>query len=601
VPAAGPSATVDALFFTPEGRANPYPHYHALREAAPIWKSAKLGAWLLTRYDDCQAVLRDPRLGKDYPRQMEFRFGPDWRRHPSLARGEHSMVNVDGPEHMRLRRLVVKAFSRRTVEALRPSIERTALELLAPLAEAGRGELLETLAFPLPVLVIGELLGVPAADRHQFRSIVSDQVAVVEARPSAEQLMRADAATIVSREYFLRLVAEKRKRPADDLISRLAHTEDNGDRLTDDELVTLSSLLFAAGFETTTNLVGNGLLGLLRHPSELEQLRAEPALFANLSDELLRYDGTAQLANRAAKVAVEIAGVTIQPGDAVLTLLGAANHDPARFPDPDRLDVGRTGTEPLTFGGGIHFCLGALLAYAEIDIVFRTLVSRFPVIQLVREPRFRDRLTLRGLESLEIAVRTEAPARPAWQLEAPSRPAAVAAIPVAAAPIDPGAAVLGLRPARDDGAWRAALRGRVERGETIERDLAAKMVLLGRTTVFRHCTFAELEELAATAYPMSFAPGDHLCTEGADAPECYVIAEGEATVSIGGRAVRTVHEDEVVGERGPIEGRPRSATVAATTHMTTWAISRDRLLAIVSRNAGLGSRLREEMARRYES
>ena len=138
MPAAGPSATVDTLFFTPAGRANPYPHYHALRDAAPIWKSAKLGAWLLTRYDDCQAVLRDPRLGKDYPRQMEFRFGPDWRRHPSLARGEHSLVNVDGPEHMRLRRLVAKAFWRRTVEALKPSIERTATELLAPLAEAGR-------------------------------------------------------------------------------------------------------------------------------------------------------------------------------------------------------------------------------------------------------------------------------------------------------------------------------------------------------------------------------------------------------------------------------------------------------------------------------
>ena len=593
-----PSATVRTLFFTPEGRANPYPHYHALRAAAPIWRSESLKAWVLTRYDDCQAALRDPRLGKDYAAQMEFRVGADWRRHPSLTRGEHSMVNVDGPEHMRLRRLVVKAFSRRTVEALRPSIERMTADLLAPLAEAGSGDILSTLAFPLPVWVIGELLGVPEADRAQFRDIVRDQVAVLEAKPTAEQLEKADAASIVSRDYFLRLVGEKRRHPGDDLTSRLAHTEENGDRLTDDELVTLSSLLFAAGFETTTNLVGNGLLGLLRHPSELERLRAEPALFANLPDELLRYDGTAQLANRAAKVPVEIGGVTIQPGDAVLTLLGAGNHDPARFSDPDRLDVGRTGTEPLTFGGGIHFCLGALLAYAEVDVVFRTLVTRFPVIELVREPRFRDRLTLRGLEALEIAVRAEAPARVSAAAAAPARPAVAPVVSVAAAPIDPAASVLGVRP-RDDSAWRAALRGRVERGETIERDLAAKMILLGRTTIFRHCTFAELEELAATAYPMSFAPGDHLCTEGADAPECYVIAEGEAAVTIGGKQVRTVGEDEVVGERGPLEGRPRSATVAATTHMTTWAISRDRLLAIVSRNATLGARLREEMTRRY--
>jgi hypothetical protein len=180
---------------------------------------------------------------------------------------------------------------------------------------------------------------------------------------------------------------------------------------------------------------------------------------------------------------------------------------------------------------------------------------------------------------------------------APDR-AAARVTHIAAAPIDHGASVLGVSP-RDDSAWRAALRGRVERGETIERDLAAKMILLGRTTVFRHCTFAELEELAATAYPMSFTPGDHLCTEGADAPECYVIAEGEAEVTIGGRPVRTVAMDDVVGERGPIEGRPRSATVTATTHMTTWAISRDRLLAVVARNATLGTRLREEMARRY--
>jgi cytochrome P450 len=597
--AANPSAIIHTLFFTPEGRANPYPHYHALREAAPIWRSESLRSWVLTRYDDCQAALRDPRLGKDYERQMEFRIGPDWRRHPSVTRGEHSMVNVDGAEHLRLRRLVVKAFSKRTVEALRPGMERMTATLLAPLAEAGRGDILDTLAFPLPVWVIGELLGVPEGDRPQFRDIVRDIVAVVEAKPTAEQLLRADAATVVSRDYFLRLVAEKRRRPADDLLSRLIHTEDNGDRLSDDELVTMSSLLFGAGFETTTNLVGNGLLGLLRHPSELDRLRAEPALFANLPDELLRYDGTAQLANRAAKVPVQIGGVTIEPGQAVLTLLGAANHDPARFPDPDRLDVTRTGTEPLSFGGGIHFCLGALLATAEIDIVFRTLVTRFPVIELVREPRFRDRLTLRGLESLDIAVRTEAPARVAPAAAARARTPVVPLRPVAAASVDAGAAVLGVRPPRDDGAWRAALRGRVERGETIERDLAARMILLGRTTVFRHCTFAELEELAATAYPMSFVPGEHLCTEGADAPECYVIAEGEAEVTIGGRRVRTVGEDEVVGERGPLEGRPRSATVAATTRMTTWAISRDRLLGIVSRNAALGSRLREEMARRY--
>jgi hypothetical protein len=300
-------------------------------------------------------------------------------------------------------------------------------------------------------------------------------------------------------------------------------------------------------------------------------------------------------------VSVDVGGVTIPAGEGVLTLLGAANHDPARFPDPDRLDVTRTGIEPLSFGGGVHFCLGSLLAQAEIEVTFRTLLGRFGTIELRSEPRFRDRLTLRGLEALDVACRVEAPAvRPSVAPAVRSR----ASIPAREAPrLDPAVPVLGVRP-RADGAWRAALRSRVEGGEAmggeaIGRDVAAKMILLGRTQLFRRCTFAELEELAATAYAMSFEPGDLLCVQGGDPLECYVIAEGEAVVTIDGRPVATAAEDDVIGERGPLAGAPRAATVTAATHMNTWAISRERLLGVVARNAPLAEWMRTEMQRRY--
>ncbi len=572
--------TVRALFLTPDGRRDPYPHYHRLRAAAPVDRSDTLGAWLLTRYEDCWAVLRDPRFGKDYPGQMERRVGTDWRRHPSLVGRERSMLNVHGPDHTRLRRPVAKAFNRRRVDDLRPAIARTVDALLEPLAAEGGGDILDALGFPLPVAVIGELLGVPEPDRPRFRALVRDSTAVLEVVPTPAQLAAADVAHLEMRDYFARLLHEKRRRPGSDLLSALVQAQDD-DRLTDDELVTLASLLFAAGFETTTNLIGNGLFGLLRHPDQLAVLRAEPSLVGNLPDELLRYDGTAQVAMRQTLAAVEVGGVTIPAGEAVIPLLGAGNHDPARFADPDRLDIRRPALEPLSFGGGVHYCLGAALARAEIEIAFRALIERFEVIELAGEPpRFRDRLTLRGLESLQVSVR-----------------------PAARRGMEPDRSVLGLRPrAGADAGWRNALRVRTEQDAGLPprsgAELAAMVALLGRASLFRRCTATELEELAATAYPVSFEAGDRLCVEGGEALECYVIAEGEAAVTIGGRPVRTVGEDRVVGERGPLEGRTRTATVTATTHMATYAISRERLLALISRSPRAAEGMYEDL-RRY--
>ena len=588
---------VRELFLDPEGRRNPYPLYHELRAEAPVHRN-EFGSWMLSRFDDCRAALRDPRFGKDYARQTEARFGPGWRQHPSLARGEHSMLNVDGPEHTRLRKLVVKGFTRRRVDSLRDTMERTVSGLLDEYEKKGGGDLMESVAFPLPVTVIGELLGIPAADRPQFRQLVRDLVGTLEQRPTPAMIAAADTAQLAIRAYFLDLIAAKRRQPDEALLSLLTQG-DAGDRLDDDELVTMTTLLFAAGFETTTNLIGNGIVALLRHPDQLAALRADPALFANLPDELLRYDGTVQMAARVTTAPVSVCDVEIPAGEPVIVMLAAGNRDPARNPDPDRFDLARDDVDPLSFGGGVHFCLGASLARLEVDVVVRALLARFGTIELAREARFMDRLTLRGLESLDLACRAEA--SPAQRTVAPraAESAAKPAAPIAVKALDLDAAVLGLRPA-DDGAWREALRARAERGEAVRSDHGQTARLLARTAVLKLCSEIELEELAATAYAMSFEPGDALCVEGAASNEVYAIAEGDALVTIAGKGAGRVGEGDVVGERGPLENRTRSATVTAVSHMLTWAISRERFLGVVGRNPALAERMREEVARRYE-
>src|SRR5581483_1332709 len=288
-------------------------------------------------------------------------------------------------------------------------------------------------------------------------------------------------------------------------------------------------------------------------------------------------DGTVQMVIRQAMDSYEVGGATIQPGESILLMVAGANHDPDRYDNPDALDAARTDVKPLSFGGGIHFCLGAALATAEIEVVFRKLFGTFGTIEPDGDiPPHRDRLTLRGMATLPLVLRTHGRARP-------SLPNVVQAPPhrertAARAPVRG----LGPRPPTDDAAWRAAFRERVESGAPAATgDLGATIALLGRVPLFRACAPAELAELARTAYPLSFDAGDVLIAEGADAAECYVIAEGEATVTIGGEVVATVRADDVVGEKGPIEGSPRAATVRATTHMITYAVSREHLHALM--------------------
>jgi len=594
------------LFATPEGRSDPYPRYHKLRELDPVHFSEEFGVWLLTRYDDCSATMRDPRFGKDYPQQMETRFGTDWRMHPSLTHFETSVLNLDGPAHSRLRKLVVKGFTRRVIDKLRPGIDKFVAQYLDPFAEAGGGDLLQALGFPMPVAVIGELLGVPESDREQFRRWAIDLTGVFEMKPTDEQFVAADRAALVIRAYFDDLIAYKRKHPDDAMLCTLMNLESAGDRMSNDELATMASLIFIAGFETTTNLIGNGVYGLLQHPDQIERLRENPDLLPTLPDELLRYDGTVQMTVRDALAEVEIGGKTIPAGASVFSIVAAGNHDPARFSNPDAIDVDRKRFRPLSFGGGAHFCLGANLAKSEIEITVRNLLDRFETIELVKQPRFRDRLTLRGLEALELQVKVGGRMASGVRVAVPEEAEFVAAASSTATATEPS--VGQLRPQEGteaDRRWRNDLRAQVESGadEALVRtghDLAATIVLLARAELFSVCTPNEIEELAATAYPISFEAGEKLCVEGSEALECYAIQEGEAVVTIGGTQIRVVGENDVIGERGVLEASARSATVTAKGHMLTWAISRDRLLTLVEKNANAKARMLAYMRERYK-
>jgi cytochrome P450 len=426
--AAEDTAELDAVLFellvTPEGRADPYPRYARLRERAPIFRSG-MGSWVTTRYADCQQVLRVPAFGKEDSAETIVRARArrlahwDLPEHDLEALAEalgsrHSMLTVNPPDHTRLRGLVSRAFTPSTVDELRPHVTALCDEQLDHLAEqaAGGGEVdvMSALAFPLPVAVIGELLGVPRGDRHQFQGLVRTTTVALEPVATVEQLRAAQSAREEMAGYFRGLVAERRRRPRPDLLSEMIAVRDGSDALSEDELIATAILLFAAGFETTTNLVGNGLLALLRHPDQLGRVRAaaradDGAAMARAVEELLRWDSPVQLDVRVAMEDTRVGDVAIPAGQGVMTLLGAANRDPARYTDPEVLDVGRDEGPPMSFGAGIHFCLGAPLARMESQVVFTRLLQRFSTIELCRDNvRHRDAITLRGLVELPVAV-----------------------------------------------------------------------------------------------------------------------------------------------------------------------------------------------------
>jgi cytochrome P450 len=400
------------LILTPEGRADPYPHYAALRAAAPVLRSM-LGPIVLSRYDDCIAALRDPRLGRGTQLRAEggipalamagIDVDPETRQR-FFGRAGNNMLFADPPEHSRLRRLVSRAFTPHRVEELRPAVARIAEDLLDDMAEHAENDVMDSLAFPLPVTVIGELVGVPASDRAGFRPLVRAAVAGIDPSAAAGGLEGALAAMDEMTDYFRDLADHRRREPTDDLLSALLHARDAGDALNDDEVIATAILLFVAGFETTTNLIGNGLLALLRHPDQLCRWREQPEMARSAVEELLRWDSPVQLNMRTALEPAEVGGEPVERGEMIIVLQGGANHDPERFADPDVLDIARADNHPLSFGWGIHHCIGAGLARMEGEVVFNALLSRFRSIELIHEPEWRPILTLRGLSSLHVSL-----------------------------------------------------------------------------------------------------------------------------------------------------------------------------------------------------
>ena len=382
--------------------ADPYPLLRELRETAPVHKTGFSDFWILTRFEDCRAALRDQRLGSpEAGEEAPSLLAPS--RQPRRDR-PRSLLFLNPPDHTRIRSLVSRAFTPRRVAHLRPAIEAMTEELLDPVAEAGECDLIEALAFPLPANVISELVGVPVADRDWLRPIVSDLAATLEPNRQPEEAERTEVSAAKMNAYLDDLIDRRRAGPADDLLSGLIAASDGEDRLTQQEVATTVSLIYAAGFETTTNLIGNIVHTLMRHPDQLARLRADRSLVPTAVDEVLRFEPPVQIDGRYARASIEIGGHLIPQGNGVLTLLGAANRDPAAVEDPDRFDVGRAEVPMLSFGSGIHYCLGAALARLESQVVLEALLDRFGTwTPLVDDPPWKRRLTLRGLASLPVA------------------------------------------------------------------------------------------------------------------------------------------------------------------------------------------------------
>ncbi|MGH2760610.1 MAG: cytochrome P450 [Actinomycetota bacterium] len=402
-----PISPVLLELFEPENRADPYPLYRRYRETEPMHFS-DIGVWTLTRYEDILAVLRDDRFSVDPRNATELeRFFPatDDTPRPFEQMAGLLLLFTDPPDHTRMRNLVNKAFTRRVVEELRPHVQDVVNDLLDQVSGRGEMDVISDFAFQLPALVICELMGVPVEDRDKFHGMSADIAPILDPITPPDKLEKAMYTAGLFIMYFVQLLEERRKDPQDDFLSALLAAEEHDQKLSGEEVIALCVLIFIAGHETTQNLIGNGLLGLLRHPDQLELLRSDPSLTRSAIEELLRFDSPVQLTGRSALTDVEVGGRTIRKGQEAVVLLGAGNRDPAVFDDPDRLDITRDKVSVLSFGGGVHFCLGAPLARLEGQIAFRTLLDRFPKIELATDaPEFRETLTLRGLKSLPVRL-----------------------------------------------------------------------------------------------------------------------------------------------------------------------------------------------------
>jgi hypothetical protein len=378
---------------------DPYPVYARLRAHEPVHWSEAMRGWVLTRHHDVDAVVRD--FGGFSSDLRHDPLVPEDRRLP----GPPVMVMLDPPDHTRLRALVTRAFARRAVEALKPRVEAIAGELLDAVHGQDAFDVMDALALPLPATVIAEMLGVPAGDRVRFKRWSVSLIRAITPGYGDERLSEAREARRALGEFMAGIMEQRRRAPGSDLISELIAVEDAGDRLSADEAMAMVRLLLVAGHETTTNLIGNGLLALLKNPDQMALLRARPALMASAVEELLRYDAPVQFLRRIALGRSRIGDRDIAPGQRVFPMIGAANRDPAVFAEPERLDIERAATRHLSFGRGIHHCVGAALARLEAAVALEQLLARFARLGLVAgELRYQPDMMLRGLAALPVRV-----------------------------------------------------------------------------------------------------------------------------------------------------------------------------------------------------
>ncbi|MFF0779432.1 cytochrome P450 [Streptomyces sp. NPDC003720] len=389
--------------------ADPYPAYADLRARGRVFRYEPTDQWLVPHHADVSALLRDRRLGRTYQHRFsheEFgRTAPPAEHEPFHVLNDHGMLDLEPPDHTRIRRLVSKAFTPRTVERLRPYVRGLANDLVARLVEAGGGDLLTDVAEPLPVAVIAEMLGVPEADRASLRPWSAAICGMYELNPSEETAANAVRASQEFSAYLAELIADRRERPGEDLISGLIAAHDEGDRLTEQEMISTAVLLLNAGHEATVNATVNGWWALFRNPGQLAALRADQSLVPSAIEELMRYDTPLQLFERWVLDDVEIAGTVIPRGAEIAMLFGSANHDPAVFTDPDRLDLTRRENPHISFSAGIHYCIGAPLARIELAASMTALLEQAPTLTLAEEPRRRPNFVIRGLEGLNVEVR----------------------------------------------------------------------------------------------------------------------------------------------------------------------------------------------------
>ncbi|MGI5181580.1 cytochrome P450 [Dactylosporangium sp. CA-152071] len=390
--------------WSPAFVAHPYDGYRRLREQDPVSWFEPSGQFLVSRHEDVNALLRDRRLGRTYlhvaTHEEMGRTPPPPQDEPFWTLNNNGMLDREPPDHTRLRRLVSQAFTPRRVEALRPVVQRLADGLVDAFVAKGGGDLIAEVAEPLPVTVIAELLGIPEPDRHLLRPWSAAICGMYELNPPRETAAAAVRASEEFSDYLRGLARHRAGDPQDDLISALTAVEG----LSEDELIGTCVLLLNAGHEATVNVTGNGWWALFRNPDQLRKLRADPALLPTAIEELMRYDTPLQMFERWVLEDIEVRGHTIRKGQEVALLFGSANHDPAVFTDPERLDIERRDNPHISFGAGIHYCLGAPLARIELAASFGALLAKAPGLRLDREPQWKPGFVIRGLEKLEVSL-----------------------------------------------------------------------------------------------------------------------------------------------------------------------------------------------------